>query len=425
MRFVRPLLALWLAAFVHAREPDSTNLFERLQRGAFEFFWNETHPDTGLTKDRAGNFKDDDYHVASVAATGFSLAALAVGSENGWIARDKAIERALKTLRFVQDRMVHHHGWLYHFVDWRTGERAWKCEVSSIDTALFIAGALMAGECFGGETKAVAGALYRRIDFMWMLTDGGARPDERLIGHGWKPETGFLKSRWDNYSEHLILTLLALGSPTHPVPSESWDAWERNQGRYAAIETFACPPLFTHQYSQAFIDFRGKRDRSGFNYFESAVAKTKADRQFCIDQSSKFKTYGPNTWGLSACDAPGGHYKAYGSPPGDAMHDGTVSAWSTISAVAFVPDLAEEAVTHMDRQHGKVLWGRYGFAGAFNLDENWVAKDVIGIDLGAALLLIENHRTGKPWAWFMKNEAVSRAMVKAGFDGPLAEGKDR
>jgi hypothetical protein len=413
MRFPCSLFAVLLAASALASE--AADLLERLERGAFDFFWNETHPATGLTKDRAGNFREDDYHIASVAATGFGLAALAVGAENGWVARDPAIARAKTTLSFVRDRMEHHRGWLYHFVDWRTGDRAWKCEVSSIDTALLIAGALMAGEYFGGETKAMAEELHRRIDFPWMLTDGGARPGERLIGHGWKPETGFLKSRWDNYSEHLVLNLLALGSPTHPLPAGCWDAWERNRGEYGGFETFACAPLFTHQYSHAFIDFRGKRDRAGFDYFESAVQKTKADRQFCVDQSSKFKTYGPNAWGLSACDAPGGHYKAYGSPPGGAMHDGTISVWSTISAVAFAPDLALQAVEHLDQEHGRLLWGRYGFAGAFNLDENWVAKDVIGIDLGAALLLIENHRSGKPWAWFMKNEAISAGMKKAGF----------
>ncbi len=396
-------------------EATGTNLLSDLQRRAFDFFWFEAHPRTGLVKDRAGNTRGDDYHVASLAATGFGLAALPVGVEHGWIRREQAEHRALVTLKFVREKLTHEHGWLYHFVDWSSGERVWNCEISTIDTALFLGGALLAGEYFGGEVESQAEGLYRRVDFQWMLTDGGAKPDEKLLCHGWKPESGFLRARWDTYSEHLLLNLLALGSPAHPIPAECWDAWRRNVGEYQGFKTFACGPLFTHQYSQAFVDFRGRRDRKGFDYFESAVQATKANRQFCLDQSGRFKTYGPNVWGLSACDKPGGGYEAYGAPPGAVVQDGTVAPWVTVAAVAFTPQPALDAIQFMHDEYRADLWGRYGFNNGFNLDQNWFADDVIGIDLGAAVLLIENQRTGKPWRWFMRLPEIKRAMQAAGF----------
>lgn len=394
-------------------EARTSALLTNLQHRAFEFFWFEAHPTTGLVKDRAGNLRGDDYTVASLAATGFGLAALPIGVEHGWVARAPAEQRAAITLKFVHEKLHHERGWLYHFVDWKTGERAWKCEISSIDTALFLAGALLAGEYFGGEVKSLADSIYRRVDFQWMLTDGGNKPDEKLLGHGWKPETGFLKSRWDNYSEHLLLNLLAMASPTHPISASCWEAWERNTGEYQGFKTFKCGPLFTHQYSQAFVDFRGQRDRSGFDYFESAVQATQANRQFCMDQAANFKTYSSNVWGLSACDRPGGGYEAYGAPPGRVVHDGTVAPWTTAAAVAFTPDLALESLNFMHDRFGARLWGRYGFSNGFNVDKNWFANDVIGIDLGAAILLIENHRTGKPWRWFMGLPEIQAAMKKA------------
>jgi len=394
---------------------EGLRVLAELQRRAFDFFWFEAHPATGLVKDRAGNRSGDDYTVASAAATGFGLAALPVGVERGWVARQQAEQRAVAALRFARDRMPHTNGWFHHFVDWKTGRRAWQSEVSSIDTGFFLAGALLAGEYFGGETRVLADGLYRRVDFQWMLTDGGARPGEKLLCHGWTPERGFLKARWDNYSEHLLLNLLAIGSPTHPIPASCWAAWERNTGEYKGFKTFACGPLFTHQYSQAFVDFRRRRDRLGFDYFEGSVQATKANRQFCLDHAAAHKTYGANVWGLSACDRPGGGYEAYGAPPGVPVHDGTVAPWATTAAVAFTPDLSLAAVGFMHERFRASLWGRYGFSNAFNLDQDWFAGDVIGIDLGAALLLIENHLTGKAWQWFMRVPCVTAAMSAAGF----------
>lgn len=407
---------VWCAAVTGTAFADqNAKLLLELQERAVAFFWFETHPTTGLVKDRAGNVRGDDYNVASVAATGFGLAALTVAVDHGWISREKAESRALTTLRFAREKLDRQHGWLYHFVDFKTGQRVWDCEVSSVDTGWFMAGSLLAGEYFGGEVKCLAEELYSALDFHWMLTDGGTKPNEKLLCHGWKPETGFLRSRWDNYSEHLLLNLLAIGSPTHPISPACWEAWERNVGEYRGFRTFACGPLFTHQYSQAFIDFRSKRDRKGFNYFESSVEATKANRQFCMDQARNLKTYGPNVWGLSACDGPGGRYEAYGAPPALEVHDGTVAPWSTVASVAFTPQLALQAIQHMKDRFGPKLWGRYGFGSGLNLDQDWFAHDVIGIDLGAALLLIENHRNGSVWARFMRIPYIQEAMRKAGF----------
>lgn len=403
-------LTLFLSGAAVASE---TNTLFELERKAFDFFWQEAYPQTGLIKDRAKNHGTDKYDVCSIAATGFGLAAIPVGVERGWISRKEGEEQTILTLRTFAEKLPHHHGWFYHFVNWKTGERAWKCEVSSVDTAWLLCGALLAGEYFGSESKTLADSIFQRVDFQWMLTDGGVRPDAKTLCMGWKPETGFIKSRWDTYSEHLALQILALGSPTHPVPATTWQGWTRNIGEYNGHKTFRCGPLFAHQYSHAFVDFRGRKDALGFDYFESARQATLANREFCIAQSAYFKTYGSNVWGLSACDNPDGNYEAYGAPPGVAHSDGTVSTWNMVASVVFAPDMVTAAADRM-RQNFPQLWGKYGFSGALNLERNWFAPDVIGIDLGAALLMIENHRSEFVWREFMKVDAVARGMERAG-----------
>jgi len=412
--FFLSVSALSSASEKNLRDPQS-DLLTTLQHRGFDFFWFEADPKTGLVKDRAGNRAGDNYTEASIASTGFALASLPVAVKHGWVTRERAQERALTTLKFARDNTAQTNGWFYHFIDRTTGERAWKCELSSIDSALFLGGVLLAGECFGGEVGEVANAIYRRVDFQWMLTDGGTKPNEKFLSHGWTPEGGFIKSRWLNYSEHLMLNLLAIGSPTHPIPAGCWEAWQRNVGEYKGFKTFACGPLFTYQYSQAFIDFRGKHDRQGFNYFDASIQATKANRQFCIDQSAKYKTYGSNVWGLSACDKPISGYEAYAAPPGKPIHDGTIAPWATVASLPFAPEETLAAVTHIYERFGDKLWGRYGFGNSFNLDRNWFAPDVIGIDLGAAILLIENARTGFVWEHFMRTQPIKEAMKKAGF----------
>lgn len=406
---IQRFIAIFLILFFAGSRASETNTLFELQHRAFDFFWLEANPETGLIKDRAKNHGIDRYDISSIAATGFGLAALPIAVEHGWISRQQAEDRAILTLRTFADKLPQEHGWFYHFVNWKSGDRAWKCEVSSVDTGWLLCGALFAGKYFGSEAQMLADTIYRRVDFNWMLTDGGAKPDSKTLSMGWKPESGFIKARWDTYSEHLALEVLALGSPTLPIPIEAWNGWKRNIGEYNGHKTFKCGPLFTHQYSQAFVDFRQRKDSFGFDYFETARQATLADRDFCIAQQTKFKTYGTNIWGLSACDNPFGNYVAYGAPPGEAVSDGTISTWNLIASVAFAPNLVTAAVEQMNKQFPQ-LWGRYGFSGAFNFDKNWFAPDVIGIDLGAALLMIENYRSEFVWREFMKIDAIQRGM---------------
>jgi hypothetical protein len=254
-----------------------------------------------------------------------------------------------------------------------------------------------------------------------MLTNGGDLPDELLLSHGWKPGEGgkFLSTRWDSYNELMLLYILAIGSPTHPIPPESWEAWARPLGTYKGHETFAIGPLFTHQYSQAWIDFRGRRDRLGFDYFESSVQATLANRQFAIDNQDQYETYDEHVWGLTACDTPDGQYRAYGAPPGVPVHDGTVAPSAAAGSIVFTPELSLAALLTMHQRYEEQLWGRYGFSNAFNLDpagQNgpWFDPDVIGLDTGITLLMIENARSGMVWETFMTHPAVQEGLAKAG-----------
>jgi hypothetical protein len=394
--------------------PAASTLVSECERKAFQYFVDQADPVTGIVKDRAANFGTDNYTVGSTAATGFGLAALVVGARRGWITRQNAVDQATRALKFYRYDAGQEHGWLYHFVDVRSGKRAWNSEVSSIDTALFLAGALLAGQAFPGTgVKSLADAIYRRVDFQWMLTDGGARPGERLLCHGWTPEHGFLPYRWDSYSEQMILYILAMGSPTHPIPAACWDAWKRPMGEYAGFRTFISGPLFTYEFSQAFVDFRGRQDRLGLDYWTTSMNAVKADRQFCIDNSGRYHTYGPDVWGLSACDGPDG-YRAYSAPPGPVAQDGTVAPLAVEAAVPLDSHDALAAMQHMRHVFWTKLWGRYGFSDAFNLDRNWFDQDVIGIDLGCAALMLENYRTGLVWKQFMAIPAVQTGLNKAG-----------
>jgi len=394
-------------------EKSNSELLNLIARRAFDFFRNEAHPKTGLVKDRANNFKEDDYTICSIASTGFALSALPIGVERKWITREQGYRRALLTLRYLQ-RHEHKHGWFYHFVNWETGKRIWNCELSSIDTALLLMGALVAAQYFNTrEIKALANSLYERVDFQWMLTDGGAKPDEKLIGHGWKPETGFLRSRWHSYCEHMLLYLLAMGSPTYPIPKECWVVWERPHVTYKGFEMLTGGPLFLHQMSHVYIDFRSKRDRLGYHYGASSRNATLAQKQFCIDWRDQFKTYSADTWGLTASDGPDG-YRAYGAP-GMIEHDGTVAPTAAITSILFTPDESLAAAKAFYERYQNNLWGRYGFSNAYNLQRDWWGPDVIGIDLGMMLLALENHRTGSIWRLCSQIAPIKTGLQQAGF----------
>ncbi len=391
-------------------KPDADFLTD-LSKREFAFFWEQSDPTTGLTADRAGSDGKPN-PVASVAATGFGLSALCLGAERGWVSPSAAKGRAKAALRFLRDSALHEHGFFYHFVDMRTGKRAWNSEASTIDTALLLAGVLTAKQCFAGDKdiESMATAIYERVDFPWMLK---GKPE--LLSMGWKPESGFIAARWDTYSEHMILDLLAIGSKTHPIPGETWDRWSRSSVSYSSFTFVAGDrPLFIHQYSQAYADFRGKRDGHGLDYFENSRAATLAQRQFFVDLSTEFPTYSKDVWGLTASDGPGG-YTAWGAPPRDPRIDGTVVPCAPGGSLMFTPEESVAALREMKRRWGSRIYGRYGFADAFNPKTGWTGPDVLGIDAGITLLSAENLRDGKVWGWFMKNPEIVRAMGLVGF----------
>jgi hypothetical protein len=390
---------------------------EDLERRSFQYFWDQASPATGLVLDRTrtdGTPVDEDHrYIASIAATGFGLTAICIASEHGWIKRGTARDRVRATLRFFADSALQEHGWFYHWLDVKTGERRWRSEVSSIDTALLVAGALTARQYFREDSDIVklATRIYERIDFSWMLNG-----HPTLLSMGWHPETGFIKARWNDYSEHPILYLLAMGSPTHPITPAAWYAWKRNWNEYAGYRYLGETPLFTYQYSHAWIDFRGRRERRGehVNYFENSLNATLAHRRFCIDLAKEFPGYGANVWGISASDSAKG-YVAWGGPPRDPAIDGTVVPYAAAGSLMFVPRLALAALKTM-RMKYPLIYGKYGFADAFNPNTAWVNRDVIGIDLGITLLSAENATTGNVWRWFMRNWEIQRALHLAGLN---------
>ena len=276
--------------FVSLSRSDETFL-EDLERRSFDYFWQQADPNTGLVLDRTrtdGSPSDENHRViASIAATGFGLTALCIATERRWVSRAAARTRVRNTLSFFADRALQEHGWFYHWMDYTNGERKWKSELSSIDTALLLAGVLTAKQYFGNDAEIVrlATKIYERIDFPWMLAN-----HPTLLSMGWYPESGFIKARWDNYSEHPMLYLMAIGSPTHPLKPESWYAWERNWNQYAGYTYLGKTPLFTYQYSQAWVDFRNRHEDKGehVDYFENSVQATLAHRQFCIDLAKEF-----------------------------------------------------------------------------------------------------------------------------------------
>ena len=391
---------------------------EMVQHRAFDFFWNESDPKTGLTKDRAKNLPGlkDTYTVASTAATGYALAALPVGVSHGWVSRKAAYGRALTTLRFVYDRMENHHGFYFHFVDKATGARVWKCELSSVDTALLLMGARVAGDYWPGtEVQRLADALTERADWPWMRDGGEADARPTSLSMGWKPEDGWIKSRWQGYSEASFLYWLALGARTHPLSVRSWDSWDVKPARLEGYAVFGgAEPLFMAQMAPGFCDVRGLRDRQGRDWWTAWRNAHRADVAYCARNPDGRKTYAEGFWGISANDQP--PPVGYGANwPAPGHDDGTVSPTAMLSGLLFTPTESRTALADLWRNHGDHLWGRYGYSNAFNLDKSWYDTDVIGIDLGMMLLATENARTGLVWRLLKTDPIMERGLVAAGF----------
>ncbi len=384
------------------------DLLDEIERAAFDFFWTEASSVTGLVKDRARLNGNDNHTIASIAATGFGLSALCIGDARAYRAKEEIVERVRVTLRFLWQKLPHQRGFFYHFIDVDTAERQWKCELSSIDTSLLLCGVLTARQHFANaEIQDLATKIYERVEWPWMLNGSNT------FSMGWKPESGFLEARWSHYCELMMIYLLALGSPTHPVPAETWKAWTRPTIKFEGIDYISGnDPLFTHQFSQAWFDFRGKRD-AYTDYFENSTKATKAHKQFCLSLRDEFPDYSERLWGISASDSAAG-YQAWGGPPRIGKLDGSVVPYAAGGSLPFLyPDCMQ--VLRAIREHHPKAWGRYGFTDAFNPLRGWYNPDVLGIDLGITMLMAENQRTGMIWKTFMKNTEAQRGMERAGF----------
>ncbi len=441
------------------RETDEAFL-DDVQARTFDFFWETTNPGNGLTPDRW-----PDPPFSSVAAVGFALRAYPIGVERGYVARAEARGRTLATLRFFWEApqgeapsgTTGRWGFFYHFLDMESGTRYAEVELSTIDTALFLMGALAAQQYFDADhpdeaaIRAYADSLYRRVEWDRMQLPGG------LVSMGWKPETGRFDYGYEGYNEAMLLYVLALGSPTHPVEASAWPAftstyrWATFYGE--AHVNFA--PLFGHQYSHLWIDFRGIQDaymrERGIDYFENSRRATLAQQAYAIDNPGGFNGYGEDVWGLTASDGPGNltaaidgvertfrAYWARGAAAGDVRDDGTIAPTAVGGSVPFAPEIAIPTLRAMPERFGSNVFGKYGFYDAFNptytlaepppaggrtTPQGWFDHEYLGIDQGPILAMIENHRTSLVWSLMRESPYVVRGLCRAGFSGGWLDGR--
>jgi hypothetical protein len=421
-----------------------------IQRKAFHYFECEVNPVNGLIRDKTA--PDDKYSQdwpSSIAAVGFALASYPVAVKRGFVSREAAVQRTLVTLRFFamsahgpQTDATGYRGFYYHFLDMQSGRRAWQCELSSVDTALLLAGMLTCARYFTGQTPAeveirsLADALYRRVEWDWAL-DGGP-----TISMGWDPESGFLASRWKGYNEALLLYLLALGSPTHPIPARSYLAWASGyewKHIYGHDYLYA-GALFTYQFPHAWIDFRGIRDgfmrKQGIDYFENSRRATYVQRQYAITNPLGFEGYSANCWGFTASEGPGPDtvlidgverqffgYVARGAPYGP--DDGTIAPWAVVASLPFAPEIVLPALDYFIDELKLHDINPYGFRATINPTYaskpdhafGWVSPWHFGINQGPAVLMIENYRSGLLWDLMCECPYVIQGLKRAGFDG--------
>lgn len=390
-------------------EGSDEELLDQIQRASFDFFWKEASPKTGQVKDRALAAGNDTRKMSSIAATGFGLTSLCIGDHRGFEKSSEILKRTRTTLRFLAKDLPNEHGFFYHFIDMETGRRWGGCELSSIDTSLLLCGVLTARQHFADqEVKDLATTIYERVDWPWMLNGAST------LSMGWKPESGFLDARWNHYCELMMIYLLGIGSPSHPLPSNTWDAWTRPIIKFQGIEYISGnDPLFTHQYSQAWFDFRKKRDAYA-NYFENSVKATKAHKLFCLSLHERFPDYTEDFWGISASDYDKG-YTAWGGPPPQGPIDGSIVPCATGGSLAFLVEDCIQVLRNIRGRYAEKAWSHYSFVDAFNPLTGWYDRDVLGIDLGITMLMAENHRSGFVWQTFMKNSEAEAAMKKVGF----------
>ncbi len=432
---------------------------DELQRRTFDWFRHVTPTSNGLTPDRWPTPS-----FCSVAAVGFALTCWPIGVERGWMSREEARARTLTTIRFFHDApqgpaatgVTGYKGFFYHFLDMRTGHRFGRTELSTVDTALAVAGMLFAARWFDGDhaeeadIRRLAQAVYERIEWDWAIV----RPNR--ISMGWHPESGFIPSDWHIYNEGMLVLLLAIGSPTHPAPAAVWDEWcsvyDQSWTDDWGPAHLHFPPLFGHQYSHMFVDYRGIRDAwmrtksaqiGGFDYFENSVRAVAAQRKYAIDNPMGWDGYSADVWGMTACDGPGDFkqlidgrerqffsYSARG--PGD-RDDGTIAPTAALASYPFAPGLVTDCLKAMKARYGAGVYTEFGFLDAFNPtltardgrlqhgrivpNVGWVDGDYLGIDQGPIVIMIENGRSDLVWSRMRREPNLIRGLRAAGFTG--------
>jgi hypothetical protein len=443
----------------HAALPAAQQaVVDDLEKRTFEWFWRSADAKTGMVPDSAPG-----HSFSSIAAVGFGLTAYGVGVQRGYITRQQAVERTLITLRFFnsapqndsEDDAAGYHGFYYHFLDIATGKRAMRyVELSSVDTTLLLGGVLFAQSYYDRATpqekeiRRLADAIYRRVDWPWM------QPRAPLISMGWTPGGHFIPADWKGYNEGMLVYILALGSPTHPVTAAVWKAWIATNditcGSFEGKTFLNFAPLFGHQYSEAWVDFRGIRDdwnrQHNLDYFENSRRATYSQRSYAIANPGHWTGYGANLWGLTASNGPGDvvvkhvgvertffGYTARGAGLDYITDDGTIAPTAAGGSIAFAPEIVIPALETMRRRYGKYIYNQYGFVDAFNLSFHdtaarlrtgrlvpgvgWVDSVQLGIDQGPIVLMIENWRSDFVWKVMKKNPYIRRGLQRAGFTG--------
>jgi len=390
--------------------PDDQAFLEEVERACFEFFWNEADPRTGLVRDRAAaDGGDSTRTTASIAATGFGLTALCIGDHRGYRSHAEVAERVTATLDFLLNRAPNQQGFFYHFLDIHDGSRVAFSEVSPMDTALLLGGVLTCRRYFNAASiQTQAAQIYERVRWPWALNGGDT------FALSWRPEHGFSRFRWKSYCESMMLYLLAMGSPLHPIPPESWHKVRRPWMVYENYRYISgASPLFVHQFSHAWFDFRGQQDEYA-DYFANSVIACEAHRRFCHELSGKFASYADGVWGITASDSRRG-YVAWGGPPLQGPIDGSLVPAAVAGSLPFLFNDSISVLRSLRNRYGERIWKRYGFVDAFNPLLGWASRDVLGIDAGISLLMAENARSQFVWDVFMRNPETHESMKKAGF----------
>jgi hypothetical protein len=404
------------------QETSPSDIMEKEIRGAFDYFWHETQsepgsPGYGLTRD--SDQGDRDY--SSIAATGFALSAYVIGVEKGYITREQGLERTEGTLDTFLNRLDAVDGFFFHFYHLSTG-KPYDVEVSTIDTALFLCGAIVAGEYFGGSVREKARMIYDRIDWQAIV-----KPNQRFYMAYKKNDKGdYVKiGEWDVAAEQLVMYILGAGSATRPIDGQMFyrfNRWKVKYGDYEYIRSWA-NSLFAYQYSHAYVDFRNTTDEKGVDWFKNSVNATLASRQYAIDHQEDSKTYGENSWGHSACISPEGYNGLYGAEPngmpgGESLkaNDGTIAIYGAVASIVFAPEEAKAAMVNYYDSY-PTLWGKYGFKDSYNLDigtSGYFCPSYLGIDKGISIVQLMNYQNGLIWELFMKNEQVKQGLKACG-----------